>query len=168
MKSFIKMLSAVTNPVAIERGYQIFAAKRDLLARQSEKTVKFAHSYMEPRPLETKCPDMVDLHHVTTTAKPADTAVAGEYKLIPSFADYLKYDTTKGQFVLRLRNVTPAMVESGFYRNQCFKLITAGYERSHVRKVNSHKKAIVKNQYLESAFRFHCGCFDECCCSARN
>lgn len=167
MNTFIKMLAAITDPVAIERGYQIFAAKRDLLARNAEETTTFAHSYMEPRPLETKCPDMVDLHHVTTAPKPADTA-AGEYKLAPSLDDVRRYRLCGGKFVLRLRCVTADMIRCGFYTGQVFEMVSVGYQRSKVRSLNRSKMAIVKNQYLESVFRFNCGCTVECCCSARN
>ena len=62
-QSFIAMLAAIESPEAIERGYQILAAKRSLLAlHKAEKTVKFAHTYMEPRPLvDTKCAAIADL-----------------------------------------------------------------------------------------------------------
>lgn len=168
MKTFIKMLAAVTNPVAIERGYQIFAAKRDLLNRQAEKTTTFAHSYMEPRPLETKCPDMVDLHHVTTKSKPADNTEAGEYKLAPSLDDVRRYRLCGGKFVLRLRCATSDMVRCGFYTGQVFEMMSVGYQRSKVRSLNRSKMAIINNKYLESVFLFNCGCTVECCCSARN
>ena len=66
MNTFIKMLASVTDPVTIERYYQIFAAKRELLTPPKPA---FKHSVMEPRPVfDTKCPDKVDLHHVTRKA----------------------------------------------------------------------------------------------------
>lgn len=168
MKTFIKMLAAVTDPAAIERGYQIMAAKRYLLARKAEKTTTSAHSYTEPRPLETKCPDMVDLYHVTAAPKPADNTEAGEYKLAPSSQEVLRYNGKSGKFVLRLRCATADMIRCGFYTGQVFEMVSVGYQRSKVRSLNRNKMAIVKNQYLESVFRFNCGCTGECCCSARN
>ncbi|MGL5706966.1 MAG: hypothetical protein ACRDDF_01675 [Aeromonas sp.] len=92
--TFIKMLAAIEDPAAIERAYQMMAAKRELLARNAEKTREFnlrygdekgfKHSTMEPRPLpdvrkvsfpslaehftamaaDVKCPDMVEMARV--------------------------------------------------------------------------------------------------------
>lgn len=154
MNTFIKMLVAITDPVAIERGYQILSAKRDLLDCHSGEAETSTHSYMEPKTLK----------RMTSMANPADTAAVVNHKLAPSLKDTMLYDSRKGAFMLRLRGVTGGMVQSGFSNGDLFKLVSMGYERSQVRSFGQNKPAIIKNQYLESVFRFNCGCINHCMC----
>ena len=52
-QTFIDMLVAIKDPAAIEKAYNILAAKRELLAaeRNTVKTREFAHTFMEPKPI---------------------------------------------------------------------------------------------------------------------
>ncbi|MGL5189981.1 MAG: hypothetical protein ACRC7S_10085 [Cetobacterium sp.] len=147
-QTFIDMLVAIKDPAAIEKAYNIMAAKRALLAqRKAEKTVKFAHTDMEPRPLfDTKCPDMVDLKRMTAP-------VHEGYKLMPSPMDIINHNHQKGEFLIRLKDVTPMMTKNGFYNGMVMKLLKSGYEASTLRHVRSGRVAVIHNRHLESFFK---------------
>ena len=139
-KTFIDMLTAITEPEAIERAYQIMAAKRDLLAydRSKVKTIEFAHTYMEPKPL------------VTEKKPPLELA---SFKLLPSLADIMHTLPVKGEYLIRLKGATPRMVAAGFQNGMVFKLLEGGYNESALRHVRSGKVARMNNNHLESFFK---------------
>lgn len=157
--TIVQMMAAITDPVVIERCYQIFAAKRALLA-SAEETRKFQHCVMEPKPVQKRYTEQGE-------ASPG-------YKLLPSFAEASRYMGKNGKFVLRLHGVPAPVTSEGFRNGQLFALRNAGYERSSVKLLSylsgipSHRNAIIHNKHLESVFRFQCGCINDCCCSARN
>lgn len=148
--TIIQMMTSITDPVIIERCYQIFAAKRDLLA----------HSYMEPVKL-SKIEVMVE--------HPQDAG----YKLAPSLYDVMLYQGAPGKFMLRLTGM-PKVCTEGFHNGQLFRMRKAGFERSHVQLVSAatgithaYRKAIIHNKHLESVFRFDCGCINKCICPSK-
>ena len=146
LNTFTQMMAAVNDPVAIERGYQILSAKRDLIARQKEKTRDFAHTYMEPRPLvETRCPDMAELARVKAES-------AGSFKLMPSFDEACMTASTKGEWLLEMHSGTAAMHELGFIDGSHWRLLGTGYEYSSVANVKNGRKARIRNKYLKSVF----------------
>lgn len=49
-QTFIDMLVAIKDPVAIEKAYNILAAKREMLLVDAKQ--KFQHSVMEPKPIQ--------------------------------------------------------------------------------------------------------------------
>lgn len=162
--TIVQMMAAITDPVIIERCYQIFAAKRALLACNAEKTATFAHSYMEPRPVRKSYAQFRKEQEEARVNKLGQHT----YKLAPSLMDVMQYKGRNGEFVLLLCNATAAMRNTGFTNGTLFKMASVGYERSQVEQLSTRRLAIVKNAHLRSVFRFDCGCINDCCCSARN
>ncbi|MGL5706786.1 MAG: hypothetical protein ACRDDF_00755 [Aeromonas sp.] len=163
--TFIKMLAAIEDPAAVERAYQMMAAKRDLLARNAEKTREFnlrygdekgfKHSVMEPRPLaDVKCPDMVELARVKAESAMTEAeCVAAPYKLAPSLADIQFTRNMAGAFRLEIHGATPAMIAVGINDGDLFTMESVRYNRSVVRSVRQAKRtAIVHNRFLRVVF----------------
>lgn len=163
--TFIKMLAAIEDPAAIERAYQMMAAKRDLLARNAEKTCEFnlrygdekgfAHLVREPRPVfDTKCADKVDMHHKATFDAALEKAgVTAAYKLAPSMKDIQFVKGLSGAFRLAIFNATDDMQAAGFNNGDLFDMEKVGYERSTVRSSeNIMRTARVHNRYLRVVF----------------
>lgn len=152
-KTFIDMLTAINEPEAIERAYQIMAAKRDLLAydRNKVKTREFAHTYMEPKPLTTKPKHMVTAEGSSIPKRPPLQLPA--FKLMPSLADIMRTRTVKGEHLIRLKDVTHDMKQRGFQNGMVFKLLKGGYDKSSLRHVRSGRVAIISNVFLESFFK---------------
>lgn len=151
--TFIKMLAAIEDPAAIERAYQMMAAKRYLLAQAGKP--KFNHSYMEPRPIgDVKCPDMVELARAKAQSVLTEAeCVAAPYKLAPSISDIQFTKGMVGVFRLEIHNATPAMVEAGFNNGDLFTMESVGYNRSTMRSVkHPMRTARIHNRYLRLVF----------------
>lgn len=132
LNTFIQMMAAVNDPEAIERGYQILSAKRDLIARQKAKTREFVHSYTEPRPLAT-----------------APRSAAG---LTPSFDEAMSKAYTKGKWLLEIHGGTPQMHMLGFTNGSRWQLRGEGSEYSSVAEVSTGRRARIRNKYLKLVF----------------
>lgn len=142
-KSFIAMLTAINEPQAIERAYQIFAAKRELLARQAEETevshpqqvgYKLYPSYEETiRYMRKNGKFVLRMHGI-----PVPVSTEG---------------FRNGQLF--------ELQQAGAERSSVVLI-------SNPTGVPTWRKAIIHNKHLESVFWFKCGCIGDCCCSARN
>ncbi|WVX92098.1 endolysin [Aeromonas phage phiA014S] len=163
--TFIKMLAAIEDPAAIERAYQMMAAKRDLLARNAENPREFnlrygdekgfKHSVMEPRPMvEIKCADKVDLEaSLKVAAQLRLEEAAAPYKLAPSLADIQFTRNMAGAFRLEIHGATPAMVAVGINDGDLFTMESVRYNRSVVRSVRQVKRtAVIHNRFLRVVF----------------
>lgn len=100
-QTFIDMLVAIKDPAAIEKAYNILAAKRELL--KVEDKPAFQHTSMEPRPIE-KTYSQVRLEHEQEKERMRSNGImAGDY--------------------VEIKGATPAMQRNGFSNGQQFRVI---------------------------------------------
>lgn len=127
-QTFIDMLVAIKDPVAIEKAYNIMAAKRELLVGAAGKGVgksKFQHTVMEPRPV----PKTYSMTRIRE----------------------LEAEEQKGDQLIRLKNTTKAMRRNGFHDGMVFKFFrNTPSGKVEVRHVRSGRHAIVDARFLES------------------
>ncbi|UTQ78158.1 hypothetical protein [Aeromonas phage JELG-KS1] len=125
-QTFIDMLVAIKDPAAIERAYNIMAAKRELLMANAKP--KFQHSVMAPRPIE-KTYSQVRLEQ--------------------------EEERPKGEPLLRLVRTSKKMRQDGFHDGMVFKFmenLSSGLvvKVCHVR---SGKIAFLSPKLLETFYK---------------
>lgn len=119
-QTFIDMLVAIKDPVAIEKAYNIMAAKRELLVVGAGKGVgksAFQHSVMEPRPVPK-----------TYSQESLEQEQSRQKELRERGLPLI----TTGDTVA-LKGATPSMQAQGFYNGQRFRII-----RRHRHKQATH------------------------------
>ncbi|MGL5643164.1 MAG: hypothetical protein ACRCW3_00060 [Metamycoplasmataceae bacterium] len=128
-QTFIDMLVAIKDPVAIEKAYNIMAAKRELL--KADATPKFQHTFMEPRPVE-KTYSQVRLEQEEALRKP------------------------EGKSLLRLVNPTMRMERAGFHADMVFEFIKMGDFRVICKHVRSGRIALLPPANVETFYKKPC------------
>lgn len=128
-QTFIDMLVAIRDPVAIEKAYNILAAKRELVARNAATTREFAHTYMEPRPLpKTFGKSLMDNLGVSGTELsdlPAKQQLS--YSQVRLEHEYERDQARSNGIVagdyVEIKGASVQMHRSGFYNGQQFRVI---------------------------------------------